>query len=145
MEGCEPSEPRNSPKSSPEACWLGWAIKYEGESQIRLLVSHTPGQNALSCLDVEAFSLAVGSDPSLVWVKKEKKTDCDMKCERRRRKRGMEGIRWGREEGVRERMKNECKCCCCCCCCDGGREVGDIRVERRANWPFQSWSSLIAL
>lgn len=26
-----------------------------------------------SCLDEEAFSLAVGSDPSLVWVKKKKK------------------------------------------------------------------------
>lgn len=27
-----------------------------------------------------------------------------MKCERRRRKRGMKGIQSGREEGVRERM-----------------------------------------
>lgn len=106
MEGCEPFEPCNSPKSSQEARWPGRAIKYEGESQIRLLVSDKSGQNTFSCLDEDAFSLAVGSGPSLVWVKKKKtkKTDCDIKCGRRHRKRGTEGIQSGREEGVRERM-----------------------------------------
>lgn len=73
MEGCEPFEPCNSPKSSQEARWPGRAIKYEGESQIRLLVSDKSGQNTFSCLDEDAFSLAVGSGPSLVWVKKKKK------------------------------------------------------------------------
>lgn len=73
MEGCEPSEPCNSPKSSQEARWLSRAIKYEGEPRIRLLVLDKSEQNTFSCLDEGAFSLAVGSNPSLVWVKKKEK------------------------------------------------------------------------
>lgn len=128
MDSCEPSEPRNSPKSSQEARCPSRVMKYVGKSQISLLVSDKSGQNPFSFLDEDAFSLDAWFRLLACPGKKKKKTDCDMKCER---------IQSGREEGTAE--KNECKCC------KGGREVGDIRVKRRANCLLHSRWSLIGL